>query len=270
MTMRKLLAVILILLSCASGVSAATRLRLATTTSTENSGLLKVLLPPFEKRTGIKVDVIAVGTGKALTLARRCDVDLVMVHAPKLEKQFVAQGYGIERRRFMHNYFAIVGPPNDPALVGQARDLTDAMRRIADKQAPFLSRGDRSGTHVKELSLWAAAGIKPHWPDYREVGQGMGAVLTMAGQMGAYTLTDLGTFYKYRSKGKLALKVLFAKGELLENPYSVIVVNPQRCPRVKLQAARALADWVCSPEGQRIIAQYRAGGHQLFWPDLLR
>ena len=241
---------------------------MATTTSTENSGLLDHLLPPFEKKTGIKVRVVAVGTGKALALARRCDVDLVMVHAPSLEKKFVAQGNGVERRSLMHNYFMIVGPPADPAQVGKASGLGDALARLAAAKAPFVSRGDQSGTHVKELELWKAAGIRPGWKGYREAGQGMGAVLTMANQMGAYTLTDSGTFIKYSSLGKLALKPLWERDDLLYNPYSVILVSPKHCPSVKAKAAKALSDFLVSPQGQKLIGDYRAQGRQLFWPDV--
>ncbi len=263
------LAVALGLALLASPAPAGERIRLATTTSTQNSGLLDHLLPPFEKATGIKVDVIAVGTGKALALGRRCDVDLVMVHAPSLEKKFVAQGFGADRRKLMHNYFVVLGPPGDPAHVAQAKDAAQAFRALAAAKAPFVSRGDRSGTHVKETALWRAAGVKPAWPGYKEAGQGMGAVLTMANQLQAYTLSDIGTFLKYQSAGKLDLKVLFAKDPLLKNPYSVILVNPARCPKVKAGPAKALMDFLLSPKGQELIRSYQAGGRQLFWPDAL-
>ena len=246
------------------------RLRLATTTSTENSGLLKVLLPPFEKMQGVKVDVISVGTGKALKLGQRCDVDVVMVHAPALEKKFVAQGYGVKRHRLMHNFFVIVGPAQDPAGVKKAPDAAEAFRRIPHSGATFVSRGDNSGTHVKERSLWKAAGIEPAWPGYKEAGQGMGAVLTMAGQLGAYTLSDSGTFLKYKSVGRLPLVILYSQDQRLKNPYSVIMVNPKRCPQVKAKLVRAFIDYLVSPQGQKIIEDYRAAGRQLFWPDAIK
>ena len=242
-----------LLLGLAAQASAQDRLRMATTTSTENSGLLQVLIPPFEKQNHIKVDVIVSGTGKALALGRRCDVDLVMVHAPALEKKFVEQGHGIERRRIMHNYFVIVGPADDPAGAAQASNAAQAVKRIAEAKAKFVSRGDNSGTNVKENALWKAAGMTPAWPGYLEAGQGMGAVLTMAGQMEAYTLTDIGTYLKYKSLGKLDLKVLFSKDPLLKNPYSVILVNPARCPRVHAAAARALGDYLVSDQGQKVV-----------------
>jgi len=265
--MRKtLLPVLLALVLLAAPAHAAQRLLLATTTSTANSGLLDVLLPAFTKASGITVHALPVGTGKALAIARRCDADVVMVHAPALEKRFVAQGYGVDRRPLMHNYFAIVGPPGDPAHI-KGLDPVRALKAIAAHKARFLSRGDNSGTNVKELALWKAAGIKPDWPGYQEGGRGMGATLTMAGELGAYTLSDIGTFLKYKSVGKLGLVVLVTNHELLKNPYSVILVNPARCPKVKVKAARAFMDFLTSPRGRAIIAGYRAGGKQLFWPD---
>ncbi len=267
--LKRALVILMLLALCAPVAWARPRLRLATTTSTENSGLLQVLLPPFEQKLGVKVDVISVGTGKALELGRRCDVDVVMVHAPALEREFVARGFGLKRHRLMHNYFIIVGPASDPARVKEAPDAVRAFRRIAAAKAGFVSRGDNSGTHVKERSLWKAAGIEPSWPGYKEAGQGMGAVLTMAGQLGAYTLSDSGTFLKYQSVGRLPLMVLYAKDARLENPYSVIAVNPERCPRVKAGLAQAFIAYLVSPLGQRTIREYRARGKQLFWPDAI-
>lgn len=250
-----------------SGVMAAERLRLATTTSTENSGLLDVLLPPFEKAYGMAVHAIPVGTGKALAIAKRCDADLVMVHAPALEKRFVADGYGVKRVPFMYNYFAVVGPADDPAGVAKCKNAIKALQRIAEAKAIFISRGDNSGTNVKEKEMWKAAGIKPDWPGYKETGRGMGATLTMAGQLGGYTLTDSGTFLKYKSVGKLDLEIHKTQTPSLKNPYSVILVNPARCPKVNTQAAQAFIDFLTSPQGQKIIAAYKAGGRQLFWPN---
>ncbi len=243
------------------------RIRLATTTSTQNSGLLEHLLPPFEKEAGLKIDVISVGTGKALALAKRCDVDLVMVHAPALEEKFVAQGFGVDRRKLMHNYFVVVGPASDPAGVAKAKSVVQAFQAIAKAKAPFVSRGDRSGTNVKEKEVWKAAGLQPKWAAYKEAGQGMGAVLTMSSQLQAYTLTDIGTFRKYLATGKLELKVLLDRDSLLKNPYSVIMVNPVKCPRTKAAQAKAFMDYLVSPKGQKAIEDYRAGGKQLFWPD---
>lgn len=246
---------------------AETRLRLATTTSTENTGLLQVLLPPFEAQAGVKVDVIAVGTGKALELGRRCDVDVLMVHAPDLEEKYVAEGYGVDRRALMHNRFVLVGPASDPAGVAKAPGLPQAMAALAQVKAGFVSRGDNSGTHIKELELWKLAGIQPSWPGYKEAGQGMGAVLTMAAQLGAYTLTDTGTYYKYKSKGQLNLEVLRQGDEPLKNPYHVMLVNAGKCPQAQTALGKQFLDYLVSPQAQAIIAGFKADGQQLFWPD---
>lgn len=254
-------------LSAPALVKAQDRIRLATTTSTQNSGLLEHLIPPFEKAAGVKVDIISVGTGKALALAKRCDVDSVMVHAPKLEEYFVTQGYGVDRRKLMHNFFVVVGPASDPAGVAQAKSVALAFQAIAKAKAPFVSRGDNSGTNVKEKAVWKAAGIKPSWAGYKEAGQGMGAVLTMSSQLQAYTLTDIGTFRKYLTTGKLELKVLLERDPLLKNPYSVILVNPAKCPKTKAGPAKAFMDYLVSPQGQSLIQNYKADGKQLFWPE---
>jgi tungstate transport system substrate-binding protein len=268
---RKLLFLILsslciMALSAPGAVQAKDRIRLATTTSTQNSGLLEHLIPPYEKQAKVTIDVISVGTGKALALAKRCDVDLVMVHAPKLEENFVAQGFGVDRRKLMHNFFVVVGPPGDPAGVAKAKSVVQAFRAIAKAKAAFVSRGDNSGTNVKEKAVWQAAGIKPHWAGYKEAGQGMGAVLTMSSQLQAYTLTDIGTFRRYLASGKLELKVLLEKDPLLKNPYSVILVNPTKCPKTKAGPAKAFMDYLVSPQGQQQIRDYKADGKQLFWP----
>jgi len=262
-----LLLMLALCLALAAPSLAADRLRLATTTSTEATGLLDVLLPPFEKAHGIKVDVLSVGTGKALALGRRCDVDVVLVHAPKLEEAYVKQGSGVDRRRVMHNFFVIVGPPGDPAQVGQAEDAAQGFRRIARAKAAFVSRGDKSGTNVKELAIWKAAGVIPEWPGYQEAGRGMGAVLTMAGEKQAYTLCDVGTFRAYKAKGRLGLVQLLSGDPLLKNPYSVIRVNPQNCLQVNAAAAEKFADYLVSPQGQTVIKNFKADGKQLFWPD---
>jgi len=243
------------------------RLRLATTTSTENSGLLGVLLPAFEKETGLKVDVIAVGTGKALRLAENGDVDVVLVHDPELERKFVADGFGVERRAVMHNDFIIVGPAADPAHVRGDSSAAGALAKIAAAELPFVSRGDESGTHAKEKALWARAGLAPSGAWYKEAGQGMGAVLVMAGDLGGYTLTDRGTYLAM--KAKLALEILVEGDPALFNPYGVIAVNPQRQPHVNFAGAMRFITWITSEEGQRTIAGFKVGDETLFTPDAL-
>ncbi len=240
------------------------RVRLATTTSTENSGLLAALLPPFEKRHGVKVDVIAVGTGKALRLAENGDVDVVLVHAREAEERFVAAGFGVGRRDVMHNDFVIVGPAADPAGIAGSRDAAKAFQAIARARAPFVSRGDESGTHQREKALWRAAGVQPAPPWYREVGHGMGGTLTVASEKQAYTLADRGTWTACRRKVEL---VLLCEGDpLLANPYGIIAVNPQRHGHVRFAEAMKLIEFVTSPEGRQIIAGFRVDGEQLFFP----
>ena len=265
MRLRVLLIVLLTLLLAAPAM-AVDRLVLATTTSTANTGLLDVLLPAFTKQSGITVHYIPVGTGKALAIAKRCDADVVIVHAPALEERFVSDGYGVDRQALMHNYFVLVGPPGNPAKVQQAGSVVDALKRIAQAKAPFLSRGDNSGTQVKELSLWKAAGIKPDWPGYREAGRGMGPTLTMADELGAYTLSDIATYRKYLSTGRISLVILADNQDLLKNPYSVILVNPAKCPKVKYGQAKKFEKFLLSAQGQKIIADYKADGKKLFWP----
>lgn len=241
------------------------RLRLATTTSTENSGLLAELLPPFEAASGAIVDVVAVGTGAALELGRNGDVDLVMVHAPELERAFVEQGYGVERVGFMYNDFVVLGPADDPAGIAGSTDAAAAFAAIATSGATFISRGDNSGTHAKERSVWERADLEPAGSWYREVGQGMGAVLTIADNEQAYTLADRGTFLAFR--GQIELAVLVEGDPLLFNPYAVISVNPEVHSHVQRDLAQALIDYLVSDAGQRIIAEYRVQGEQLFTPD---
>ena len=268
MPRRRFMLVLLVLLAAfaarPSGAGTC-RLRLATTTSTENSGLLDVLIPPFERQTGCRVDVIAVGTGKALRLGRSGDVDVVMVHAPKAEKAFVGEGYGVDRTRIMHNDFVVVGPARDPAGVRAAGSAAEALKRIATARAVFVSRGDDSGTHKKERALWRAAGMDPGGAWYREAGQGMGAVLRMADELRAYTLADRGTYLAM--KDKLDLVILYAGDPALMNPYHVIAVNPKRHPHVKYDLARRFIAYLTGPEAQKIIADYRVGGEPLFVPD---
>ncbi len=241
------------------------RLRMATTTSTENSGLLAVLHPPFEQSNGVRVDVIAVGTGKALRLAENADVDVVFVHAPAAEKEFVDAGHGVERTAVMHNDFVVLGPADDPAAARAAGTAADALRRIAARGATFVSRGDDSGTHKKELALWKAAGLSPEGKWYLSVGQGMGAVLTIASDKNAYTFSDRGTYLAYRDKMDL---VVVSEGDpALFNPYHVIAVNPARHPHVKYALAKKYIEYLTSTEGQKIIADYRVLGEPLFHPD---
>lgn len=248
--------------------AAGQRLRMATTTSTDNSGLLKQLDPPFEARYGITLDVIAVGTGKALKLGRNGDVDVVFVHAPAAEKKFVASGYGIDRLPVMHNDFVIVGPAADPAGIGRRSSAVEALRRIAGATALFVSRGDESGTHKKEKQLWQAAGIEPGGRWYLATGQGMGAVLQIAADKHAYTLTDRGTYIAYRKK--LGLKILSQGDPKLYNPYHIIAVNPARHAHAKFSLAKKYMAFVTGPEGQKIIRDYRLGGQQLFYPDVIK
>ncbi|MFP4705694.1 MAG: substrate-binding domain-containing protein, partial [Spirochaetaceae bacterium] len=241
------------------------RLRLATTTSTENSGLLDELLPAFESRHGARVDVIAVGTGQALELGRNGDVDVVMVHAPELEREFVREGYGVERVDIMYNDFVVLGPESDPAGIADTKSVADAFARIAESESAFISRGDNSGTHAKERAVWAEAGIEPDGSWYREAGQGMGAVITVANDQEGYTLADRGTYLAYR--GDIGIDVVVEGDPLLFNPYAVIAVDPEMHDHVKRDLAQELIDFLVSDEGQDIIGGYRVEGEQLFVPD---
>ena len=263
MRLRTVLVVAAFLLA-ALPVAAQEHLRLATTTSTENSGLLGSLLPTFEEAFHLEVDVVAVGSGQALKLAENGDADVVLSHAPVLEEAFVANGFGVNRRGVMYNDFVIVGPPGDPAGIRGAKSAVEALRTIAAKQAPFLSRGDESGTHVKEKELWAAAGITPSGAWYRSAGVGMGQLLQMADETGAYTLTDRGTYVSRKQKGDLVIVV--ENDPRLFNPYSIIATNPARHPTAKYIAAMQLIAWMTSPEGQRRIAAFQIEGKSLFVP----
>ncbi len=267
--MKRLITVALVLCAIMPLSAQAVRLRLATTTSTQDSGLLPILDAPFEKLTGITVDVIAVGTGKAITLGQNGDVDVILVHDRKAEDQFVAQGYGVNRRDVMHNDFVLVGPGDDPAKAGLAASASEAFARIAAAGAPFVSRGDASGTNVKELDLWKKTGGKPAGKWYKEAGQGMGEVLTMSNDLKAYTLADRGTWIAMRDKLP-GLKIIQEGDSFLFNPYGVIAVNPQKWPQVNYRAAMQYIAWLTSVEGQKVIRDYTVGGQQLFTPDAIR
>jgi len=246
-------------------VADAAILRVATTTSTENSGLLSVLHPVFEKSNGVRLNVIAVGTGKALQLGANGDVDVVLVHAPAAEVAFMNAGFGIHREAVMHNDFVIVGPASDPLELHQLSTPNEVMKKIASGQGVFISRGDDSGTHKKENSLWQQVGINPkgHW--YLSVGQGMGAVLRMANESGAYTLTDRGTYLAYQ--GKVALEIVFQGDPKLNNPYHVMAINPKRHPHVKFDLAQQYIAFLISEESQRIINNFKRKGQVLFYGD---
>lgn len=240
----------------------------ASTTSTEQSGLFKHLLPIFEKRTAIQVRVVALGTGQALDLARRGDADVVFVHAKEAEEKFIAEGYGVKRLPVMYNDFVLLGPKADPARIAASKDTLDALRKIKAAGAAFVSRGDRSGTHIAELSLWKQAGIdigadKGRW--YREVGQGMGPALNTAASMNAYILADRGTWIAFRNRGELTL--LVAGDKRLFNQYGVILVNAAKHPHIKKDMGQQFVHWIISAEGQRAIGEYKIGGEQLFFPN---
>ena len=240
----------------------------ASTTSTEQSGLFKHLLPTFEKKTGIQVRVVALGTGQALDMGRRGDADVVFVHARALEETFVAEGHGVRRFEVMYNDFVLVGPSSDPAGVAGGKDIVQALKAIHGARAAFVSRGDRSGTHFAELQLWQAAGVdiaRDKGPWYRDTGSGMGPTLNTASAMHAYALTDRGTWLTFRNRGKLAIVV---EGDRrLFNQYGVILVNPSRHAHVKRRMGQAFIDWLVGREGQDAIAGYKVGGEQLFFPN---
>lgn len=238
-------------------------LRLSTTTSTENSGLLKALLPAFEARTQIKVHVIAVGSGKALELAKNGDVDVTLVHARAAEDKFIADGHGVNRRDVMYNDFILVGPVQDPAGIRGSKDVLAAFKKISASQAKFISRGDNSGTDQMEQGYWKQAGIKPAGPAYISAGLGMGEVLNMAAQMQAYTLSDRATYAAYRAKTGLAILV---EGDArMFNPYGIIAVNPAKYGDINFSGASRLIEWLTSAEGQKKIDEFKLDGQQLFF-----
>ena len=240
----------------------------ASTTSTEQSGLFGHILPMFTAKTGIQVKVVALGTGQALDVGRRGDADVVFVHDRPAEDRFVAEGWGVGRRDVMYNDFVLVGPKTDPAKVAATKDVAAALKKIADAKAPFVSRGDRSGTHMAELRYFKLADVDPaqgkgSW--YRETGSGMGPALNTASSMNAYLLADRGTWLSFRNRGDLVIVVEGDKR--MFNPYGVMMVNPARHPHVKVPEAQAFIDWIVSKEGQAAIASYEVGGEQLFFPD---
>jgi tungstate transport system substrate-binding protein len=240
-------------------------LRLSTTTSLENSGLLKHLLPTFEAKTNSKVHVISVGTGKALELARNGDVDLTLVHARPSEDKFVAEGHGVNRRDVMYNDFILVGPKSDPAGVKGSKDVIAAMKKIAGTKEKFISRGDNSGTDQMEKAYWKETGIQPQGRSYVSAGLGMGEVLTMAAELQAYTLTDRATFITYRDRTGLDIAV---EGDpKMFNPYGIIAVNPKKYPHINYKGAMQLIEWITSPEGQSMIASFKVDGQQVFFPS---
>jgi tungstate transport system substrate-binding protein len=240
----------------------------ASTTSTEQSGLFRHLLPIFEKQTGIQVRVVAVGTGQALDIGRRGDADVVLVHAKPLEEKFMAEGQGVRRYDVMYNDFVLIGPKSDPARVRGSKDVVAAFQRIHAARAPFVSRGDRSGTHFAELEIWKLAGIdiaKERAAWYRDTGQGMGPALNTAAGMNAYILADRGTWLSFKNRGELAINVEGDKR--LYNQYGVMLVNPAKHPKVKKEMGQAFVDWLLSAEGQKAIADYKINGEQLFFPN---
>jgi len=257
-------AAIATLLSVVSCVAMADSIRLATTTSTYNSGLLDHLLQSYSQTHDLEVQVISVGTGKALRMAQNGDVDLVMTHAPAAEAAFMDQGFGIEARSVMYNDFILVGPESDPARVHGTHTVTEGLQRIAEFNSKFISRGDDSGTHKKELQLWQHLGASPAFSGYLESGRGMGHSLQMASELGAYTMTDRGTWLAL--KQKLNLQLVLESDPRLLNPYQVMLVNPARHSHVKVSEARTFAQWLVSPEGQTAIGSFRINGETLFVP----
>ncbi len=240
----------------------------ASTTSTQDSGLFEYLLPLFTKKTGITVKVVAQGTGQALDTGRRGDADVVFVHAKSAEEKFLAEGQGVKRFPVMYNDFVLIGPKSDPAGIKGMKDVGKALTTIKDKQASFISRGDRSGTHIAELALWKASGIniekdKGAW--YKSIGQGMGAALNTAGAGNAYVLSDRGTWIHFKNKGDLA--ILVEGDKRMFNQYGVMLVNPEKHPTVKKELGQAFIDYLVSPEGQKDIANYKIDGEQLFYPN---
>ncbi len=264
---RMFIALLLSLVTIAAGAQERF-ITVASTTSTEQSGLFGYILPIFEKKSGIQVRVVALGTGQALDLARRGDADVAFVHAKAAEEKFLAEGHGVKRYSVMYNDFVLIGPKSDPAKVAGGKDIVEALKKIQATQAPFVSRGDKSGTHIAELDLWKASGIdldkvKGAW--YRDTGQGMGPALNTAASMNAYILADRGTWLAFKNRGDLA--ILVEGDKRLFNQYGVMLVNPDKHPSVKKDLGQTFIDWLVSPEGQKAIADYKIDGQQLFFPN---
>jgi tungstate transport system substrate-binding protein len=257
-----------LLMAMTSHAYAQSFITVASTTSTEQSGLFRHIFPIFEKKTGIQVRVLALGTGQALDVARRGDADVVLVHAKSAEEQFVREGHGLARRAVMYNDFVLIGPRADPAAVSGGKDIVASLGRIRSTASPFVSRADRSGTHIAEIELWKIAGVaigKEKGPWYRETGQGMGPALNTASAMGAYILADRATWLAFKNRGDLTIVV---QGDTrLYNQYGVMLANPEKHPHVKRAAGQAFVDWILSAEGQKAIAEYKIGGEQLFFPN---
>ncbi len=269
MLKRIVLSALTLILIAAAVATAETRIRMASTTSTQNSGLFEYLLPIFEKKTGIRIDVVAVGTGAAIEIGKRGDADLVFVHAREQELKAVEEGFFVNRHDVMYNDFVIIGPPADPARVKGMRSAADALKAIAASGAPFVSRGDKSGTHTKELSLWKKAGIEPagqKW--YLEVGQGMEKTQRVADEKRAYTLTDRVTWLATKDKDKLDLALLLEGDPALFNQYGVMAVNPEKSKGVKYKEAMEFVNWIISKEGQDAVAAFKdKNGNPLFIPN---
>jgi tungstate transport system substrate-binding protein len=251
-----------------SAIAQERSITVASTTSTEQSGLFGYLLPRFTSASGIGVKVVAVGTGQALDIGRRGDADVVFVHDKVAEQKFLAEGFGVKRHDVMYNDFVVIGPKTDPAHIAGGKDVAAALRKIAETRAAFVSRGDRSGTHEAELRLWKETGIdlaaaKGDW--YREIGQGMGAALNAASGMNGYVLSDRGTWISFKNRGDL--QIVVEGDKRLFNQYGVMLVNPEKYPSVKKELGQAFVDWLISPEGQAAIAGYKIDGEQLFFPD---
>ncbi len=265
---RYLMALLATMLLAATAVAQDRSIVVASTTSTRDSGLFDYILPRFKAKTGIDVKVVALGTGQALDTARRGDADVVFVHAKPAEEKFLAEGYGVKRYPVMYNDFVLIGPRNDPAGITGETDVTAALKKIMAKGEPFISRGDRSGTNMKELMLWQAAGVDiaaEKGPWYKSIGQGMGAALNTASAAGAYVLSDRATWLSFKNKGGLA--ILVQGDKRMFNQYGVMLVNPKKYPQVKARLGQAFIDWLISPEGQRIIASYKIDGDELFYPN---
>jgi tungstate transport system substrate-binding protein len=263
-----ILRILAALLFCTIAHAQQRYITVASTTSTEQSGLFRHLLPIFENRAGIHVRVVALGTGQALDMGRRGDADVVFVHAKPLEEKFLAEGSGVRRYDVMYNDFVLLGPSADPAKVGGGKDVAEAFRRIQAAHVPFVSRGDKSGTHFAELEIWKFAGInlaKERGTWYRDTGQGMGPALNSAAGMDAYILADRGTWLSFKNRGSL---VVLVEGDVrLFNQYGIMLVNPEKHPSVKKDLGQQLIDWLVSAEGQKAIADYKINGEQLFYPN---